>query len=438
LFGSLLGVHQLIVEIKRDRQGARAPAPFHPNRFVGQDLFLGALSVVLASVVSTFVLLRSCDSADEWSYAWQAAVFANLHAWSKTSPCFSAFQMYWVFTSEGRSFSQYTPGWPLFMAPFAAVGEVWLAGRPSAWVSWSAEWPRRAAAGASAGNREVVAVAGPIAALVTMAANTVLLNGGSHFSHVFVRACFAWAVESLVAIVTPRPERQETELVAWGVVLGLSSSWLLTTRPGDGGMLGIGLFLAFVIALVCRRLAWKALAGATAAFLLWGGLTLVILHAQLGRWFVTGYSLTSDFHPWAKFALSLPKPNELHGAYPSPPGRTAGGRSRRRSALAGSSRRFARGSRALSFTLVVGTMALLAFYSLSEFGRGWDFGYGPRFELPVIVAMAVGTAVMLGPLFAAARARVHGRRALQQGGPALLVIAGALYGVVRLAPLIYR
>ena len=43
-------------------------------------------------------------------------------------PCASMFENYWVFRHEGRAFSQYTPGWPLFMAPFSRLGVIYLAG----------------------------------------------------------------------------------------------------------------------------------------------------------------------------------------------------------------------------------------------------------------------------------------------------------------------
>ena len=34
----------------------------------------------------------------------------------------------WVFRHNGHAFSQYTPGWPLFMAPFSRLGLIDLAG----------------------------------------------------------------------------------------------------------------------------------------------------------------------------------------------------------------------------------------------------------------------------------------------------------------------
>jgi hypothetical protein len=436
-FGVLLGVRQLVIEREDDSPAGRQPDVLDPRGFLRQDLTLAGVAVALGALVSVVVLVRSCDSADEWAYTYQAAVFARLHAYGKAPACFAAFQNYWVFTSEGRMFSQYTPGWPLFMCPFVALGVVWLAAPFSlgAFVLGLARLARRAAAGASGGRVEVVAAAGPIAALAALGSNTVLINGASRYSHIFVCVCFVWSVEALAQMATPPTNPRAT--VGWGAVLGLSTSWLVATRPADGAMLGLGIFLFFVYALVRRRLAWRAVVATAVVFVLWGGFSLLILRLQLGKWLTTGYSLTEQFQPWAKFKMSEPKAGEIRwgvpigtGSYCWWPLAPSVGLCGLVAALRGSGRRVA-------FMLSMGTLLLLTFYAFVEFGRGWDFGYGPRYALPVIVPMGVGTAVAIAPLWAAARRRLHGRRAIAAGGPALLVVAAAVMGIVRLAPLVY-
>ncbi len=63
---------------------------------------------------------------------------------------------------------------------------------------------------------------------------------------------------------------------------------------------------------------------------------------------------------------------------------------------------------------------------------------GPRYALPVVVPMAIGTAAILAPLIARAWARVAGLRARTRAlGPALLAAAAVIYGVARIAPLMY-
>jgi hypothetical protein len=441
-FGLLLGVRQLVVpkEVDAGEGIARDGRPsdvLQRHRFLIQDVTLAALAVALGAIVSVVVLLRSCDSADEWAYTYQAAVFAKLHAYGKAPACFAAFQSYWVFTSEGRMFSQYTPGWPLFMSPFVALGAAWLAAPfgLGLFVLALARLARRAAAGACGGRSKAVAAAGPIAVLAALGSNTVLINGASRYSHIFVCACFAWSVEALAEMATPQASPQAG--VGWGAVLGVATSWMLATRPADGSMLGVGIFLYFVYALARRRLAWRSVLATAVAFVLWGGFSLVILRVQLGQWLTTGYSLTEQFQPWSKFTLSAPKAGEIRWGIPLATGSYCWWPLAPSIGLCGLVAALRGGGRRVAFMLSIGTALLLTFYVFVEFGRGSDFGYGPRYALPVIVPMAVGTAVAVAPLWAAAQTRLRARRAIAIGGPALLTIAAAVMGIVRLAPLVY-
>jgi hypothetical protein len=178
-------------------------------------------------------------------------------------------------------------------------------------------------------------------------------------------------------------------------------------------------------------------AAAALAFALWGGVTLIILRLQLGKWFVTGYSLTGQYYDWAQVKFSWPKANDLRWSLPIGTGSYCWWPLSPALGLGGLVAALRPRSRGLAFTLVVSTLMLCMFYFFSELGRGYDFGYGPRFQLPAIVPMAVGTGVLLAPIWAAARAHLHPRRALLVGGPALLAVAAAVYGGVRLAPLLY-
>jgi hypothetical protein len=433
-FGALLGAAQLV---DQDDRPARASTPYGARSYVGQDVLLATVATVLAAVVSTVLLMRACDSADEWANTYQASVFAKFHAFATTPPCAVTFQNFWVFMLDGRNFSQYTPGWPLFMAPFIPLRAAWLAGPVSfgILVAGIARVTRRAARGAFGAREDRVGAAGVAAALVTMASSTLLINGGSRFPHVFVCACFAWSIEALAVITSPPlPERAQWR---WGIVLGLAAAWMLSSRPGDGATLGCGLALYFVYAAARVRVPWRGFVGATAAFVFFSALTLVILRLQLGKWFTTGYSMTTTVHPWAKFGYSVPKLNELRWGIPLVTGSycwwplcPALGLAGLVAALRGEGRR-------VGFMLVMGLTPLLAFYSSLSFGRGVDFGYGPRYELAAIVPMAIGTGVALAPLWTAARLHTHARRAFAVGGPLALVFAAFLCGNVRLAPLVY-
>jgi hypothetical protein len=436
-FGMLLGIHQLLAERKAVTPAARSGWRFDPSHFLRQDIALAALAIVLASLVAKFVTLGECGSADEWAYTYQAALFAKLHAYGRAPPCPSAFHNFWIFSAGGRMFSQYPPGWPLFMAPFVALGAPWLAAPFSLGllVVGIARLARRASLGAS-GRPDVVDAAGPVAAMFTMTSSTVLINSASRYSHVFSCACFAWAVES-VAAITARDSASTRERQVSGVILGVSASWLLATRVGDGVTLGWGIFLCFLFGLLRGRLSLRVVAATTVAFVLWGGLSLVILRLQLGRWFVTGYSLAHDYYDWVQVKFSAPKPEDIRWALPIGTGSYCWWPLSPALGIGGLIAALRPRGRSVSFALVTGTLALLVLNYFLEFGRGWDFGYGPRYFLQTIVGMAVGTGVMLAPLWAAAQRHLHERRALVVGGPALLVIAAAVTGAVRLAPLLY-
>ena len=211
---------------------------------------------------------------------------------------------------------------------------------------------------------------------------------------------------------------------------------MLSARPGDGGMLGIGLFAYFAYAVVRRRIGWRAIVASGFGFAALGGLTLVILRLQIGKWFATGYSLTNVFYPWATFQLSLPRANEykwgiplVTGAYCWLPCSPAVG-------LAGIALLRGRAQR-MGFIFFFAYIPFFALYLLLSLGRGFDLGYGPRYTLPSVVPMAVGTGVVLAVLYTAARARWPGVPALRNGGPAAVALIALAVGIVRIAPLIY-
>ena len=435
-FGALIGWHWHAFD------GLAAPEHATPpllRRYVLDDLALAAIGTLCAAVVCTVVIKRYTVSGDEWANTYQAAVFAKLRAYAGEPRCTAAFQAFWVFPYMGRQFAQYTPGWPLFMAPFAAARVAWLAGPFSLGllVAGAARLARRAAAGFTAGTRppsaSLVRAAGWFGGITTILSSTLLLNGGSRYPHVFVAATFAWAVESLCEIATPvSPARQR----GYGAILGTCTALMVSARPADGAMLGVGLFVYFVYALVRRRIGWLALASATVAFVFWGGLSLVILRAQLGRWFQTGYSLAEVIHPWVKSGFSMPKPSEYRWGVPLASGAYCWWPLSPAIGLAGIAAVRGR-ARALLPIFLCSCVPFLTFYVVSEFGRNALLGYGPRYQLPLVVPMAAGTGLALATLWDAARRRFTAASALRLGGPAAVAIAAILLGVVRIAPLVY-
>ncbi len=436
-FGLLVGLHARTVAARRDLEGSIAPEIERPVWL--EDVAVFGIATLAGAVVCGVVMHGWTNSGDEWGNTFQAALFAKLHAYGTVPRCGAAFRSFWVFQYMGRSFAQYTPGWPYFMTPFVALRVPWLAGPASFGLlaAGVARLGRRAAAGFCPGTSPAspshVRAAGRFAALAIVLGSTMLINGGSRYPHVFVAAMYAWSVEALLAVADENvPHRPQW---VWGMVLGATASLLLAARPGDGATLGIGLFAYFAYALARRRIGWRSVVGGALVFFVVGGVTLVVLRLQLGQWLKTGYSLNSLIYPWNKVAWSLPKPSEYKWSLPlatgaycwwpcSPAGGLAG-----LAALRGKARH-------MGFIFSLSYVPFLVFYALLEIGRGFDFGYGPRYELPWVVPMAVGTGLVLAHLWTAARAPATACPALAVGGPAAIAMLAVGLGVVRVAPML--
>ncbi|HEX4516785.1 MAG TPA: hypothetical protein VH054_24725, partial [Polyangiaceae bacterium] len=398
-----------------------------PSRARKDDVVIFIGATLTATLVAIFVLQRADGSADEWAYTWQAASFAKLHVYGTPPPCDAAFQNFYVFSHVGRWFGQYTPGWPLFMMPFTALGVPWIAGPFShgLFAVGVARVARSAVRLDGRGTEARVVSAGRIAAICATLATTTLLVGASRYSHVFAAALFAWALESIL-VLRERDLTHENQ-IRWGVVFGSAVALMGATRPADGATLATGLLVLSFFNLVTRRLPWRAVAATFGALVLWGGLVLLILHAQLGEWFTTGYSLNKIIHPWNVVKYAWPRPGEWKFALPLATGSYAWFPLSFAVGLAGLAtlRRSARG---VTVALVVSAVVFDTYYQYLDLGRPYDWGYGPRYETPLTVVMAIGTGVALAPL------AERWRRA--QGPLAIAALAIAVT-LVRLWPLLY-
>jgi len=436
-FGLLVGVHL------RTLAGEPPAGKGTEDPWAGawvDDVVAFALGTTAGAVVCRMLLHGWTNSGDEWANTFQSAVFAKLRAYGSVPHCSEAFRSFWVFEHVGRSFSQYTPGWPLFMAPFVALHNVWLAGPASLGLlaAGVSRLGRRAGAGFSPGtpppSLDQARASGRLAVLALLLSAGVLINGGSRYPHIFVAAAFAWALEALMTISTAGLSTGRQW--AWGSVLGACAALLLAARPADGCTLGIGLFLYFGYAFARKRMGWRAITGCAIAFVALGGLTLVILRLQLGRWFATGYSLTPTLYPWTGFAMSVPEPNAYKWGIPLATGSYCWWPCSPAVGLAGLASLRGRAQR-MAFVFFFACVPFVTFYTLVTMGRGFDLGYGPRYSLPCVVPMAVGTGVALGYLWKAARARWTAVPAIRVAGPAAVALAAVYVGVVRIAPLIY-
>jgi len=436
--GILLGVHFW--------RGAPRHAPGVPRgwSFVLQDIAIFLLAVGLTVTVMYRVFDTVIFNGDEVANSFQADVYAHFRAYSTPPACASMFENYWVFTHEGRVFSQYTPGWPMFMAPFQRFGVIWLAGPTMAGIVavGIARLSRRLAAGVGGASKHValtVKIAGPLGATLALLGPSLLLNGASRFSHTMVCACFAWAVESMCVVSAREGSRRD---LGYGFLLGAATSLGVATRPADGGFLGIGVFLYFVWVLLHRRISLRAFAATAVGFLVFGGLTLLILKLQTGHWFQSGYSITALIHPEGKLVLTVPEPNQFKYGVPFATGSYCWWPAAPALGFAGIVLAMKGRERRVSFMLLVGVVALAAFYSAVQFGRGYDDGHGPRYLLPSVVLWASGSAGVLAPVLARFSSALQWRyyplkKRFLAAGPPLLALYAAYHGVERIIPRMY-
>jgi hypothetical protein len=440
LAGANLAFDGLVIGLSyHTRRSCGADAPSEERGWRYDDIAIFLIVTFLAAMVCTYVLGRHTNSGDEWADTYQAALFVRGRAYEPVPECAEAFRSFWVYQYDGRSFAQYTPGWPLFMAPFIPLHCVWLAA-PVALALLAvaaARLARRGAAGFSRGttppSARDVRAAGWVGAAAASLGSTMLINGGSRYPHVFVAAMFAWTVEELFVLCDPKISHRAQWIA--GVLVGTTSSLTVAARPADGIALAVGPFLYFLYATIRRRVGLRAVAAAVLAGSFWAVLCLVIMHAQVGKWFKTGYSLTELYYPWNKLDFSVPKPDELRASIPLAAGSYCWWPASPALGLAGLAAVRGR-ARRIAFVMVTSFVPFLAFYTLFEVGRHWDAGYGPRYELPCVVAMAVGTAVIFAELCALARNHAT-RSPLARGGPLALALTAALVGIVRIAPLVY-
>lgn len=399
----------------------------HRDQELAEDGLIAFVSLAVVCLVGKYVLRWGTDSADEWAYTFQASVYAKFESFSKAAPCGTSFQNFWVFDHEGRRFSQYTPGWPLFMVPFVWLRAIWLAG-PVAFAILSvgvARLARRLAIPAARSK------AGVLAAASIVLSSTALVNGGSRFPHVWVAACLAWSLESLFAISDAESRRAK---ILWGTIFGLSTTWMLTTRVADGMLLGCAVTVCVVILLVRRRVGLHAVAAGALSASVLGLWTLWVLHKQVGVWFATGYSLSSTIYPWNKFEFKAPESNEWKWGIPLETGAFCWFPASPVLAAFGLARSRGRDASLLAVALFVSVGATFAFYAFFDVGRGFDWGYGPRYTFATMVAFAVGTGAALS--MPALRVRM-GTRAWRTGPAVLAWAIVTLMVTAKLAPLLY-
>lgn len=435
--GALLG---LVTHVRAvPQEGNQPPSPrqrWRPTR-PWPDLAIATLALIMGVGIAWFIFDRLTYNGDEIAYTYQAQVFGHFRAYGTPPPCPKMFENYWVFNYQGRLFSQYTPGWPLFMTPFARFRLEWLAGPFSLALLavGVARLSRRLATGFGASyarEARIQHLAGWLGALTAIFGPAMLLNGGSRFPHTFAGACFAWSVEAVCAL--PSATRTSTRL-SWAVVLGAAAAWCLATRPPDGLTLGVGVFLYFVYCLLRGRIQLKDVLLIALGFAAIALPVAIILRLQLGAWLTTGYNIAQQFHGEAEVRLSWPGPQHWKFGIPLAWGAHMWWPAAPALGLLGMCRALRGPGRNAAWTLGASSLAMVMFYIHVEFSRVSDIGLGPRYLLPLVVPMAAGTGAALAPLFAQLGTALEGGRVVRLV-PALVLLS-MLAGMVWVAPHVY-
>ena len=236
---------------------------------------VGIAAFAAALIVHLWILQQFPNSGDEFSYLWQAEVFASGRMTAETPDPQPAFAINHIADRDGRRFSKYPPGWPLLLA----IG-VWF-GAPGA-VN-----PLLAALALAGLYRLGCIWAGPRAALlgaiVTGASPFFLLNAGSYFSH---PSCL-FALTALALALAWAEERGSA--VAWAVA-GSSFGLAVLIRPFSALLVGVPLVVWFA------TVAWRQGRVIPAALAFGaGGLPCALFlagvnHAVTGAWTAMAWS----------------------------------------------------------------------------------------------------------------------------------------------------
>jgi hypothetical protein len=262
------------------------------------------------------------------------------------------------------------------MVPFVWIRTIWMAGPASfGLLTMAGVRLGRLATYLYSGRRDLALSGGRFAGVSFLLTNTLVINAGSRFPHILVTALYALAAEQ-AWLLWHAPGRRDAFRHA--ALLGFFGGWLVTTRLSEGFLL-VGIFLGVVYGLLRRQIA-------LGPFLVAGGVSAV--------WFVIPFQLTAEFHPWAKLTYSPPPPDLIKWHVPLATGSYCWWPLAPGFGLAGCILGMRSRARSLVVMLGIGSLLMLVYYASITYGRGWDFGYGPRYQLQTVVPMVVGAALV--------------------------------------------
>jgi len=375
------------------------------------------LAAALVAAAASAILKRAVfgnipHGWDAIAYVFQARVFASGRLTAPGVPLPDSFWIENIVSESGRRFAIYPPGWPLVMAPLAALGAPHLG---SALLAGGALLLAALLARRLFGSSEMWLTVG-----LLLASPFFVFMGTSDFAHLPCATALLGAAVALLRALDRAPGHEHR---AWSRLAGGAVGLAFLIRPYSAILGGIGVLLVSLAAVGSARRRWLPVIRSAAPFAAIG-LLLYAAHnsALTGSPLVSPYSLhAADFSflgkrgafresVWQNVGTNAPRAlrslaTETWG-WPLPdlwlfallpllrP------RDRRAWALVGAA------------ALFVAGQSLYYFF---------DLAYGPRLVFEALPWIVFGTAAAMTALWRAARARVAWRAA-----PALVAALLAL------------
>jgi hypothetical protein len=253
-------------------------------------LFLAALAVLAAYLVTALVFENMPHIEDEIAYVWQAEAIAGGKLTLPTPPEKHSFLVPFVVDYEGRRFGKYPLGWPIVLAGGVLLGvRSWvnplLAGL-SVWFTYRL------------GKRLFGGIVGILAAVLTLSSPFFLMNSGSLLSHPLGLVLSAVFALSWLDAWHPKDESTSPAWHPWIPTLAaaLSLGLLILTRP----LTAVAVCLPFIphgVYLLLRR-SWRdrlRLLIFALVVLMLGGLLFLWQYALTGDPLLNPYTLWWEY-----------------------------------------------------------------------------------------------------------------------------------------------
>jgi len=183
-------------------------------------ILLALFAFGMSALVSRTVFERLPRLEDELTYLFQARMLARGRLVIESPEPRRAYWQPFVVDYQGRRFGKYPPGWPLLLAPGAALEQPWIV---NAWLA-----ALTVALVYRLGRDVFNPDAGLIAAALTAFSPMALLLNATLMSHTAALACATAFLAAAARLERPRRP------LRWGLAAGIALGLLVINRPTAG------------------------------------------------------------------------------------------------------------------------------------------------------------------------------------------------------------